>query len=87
MTGWYADYFTADYWSFARHEYTAERTAGEVAYLAETLREHAPGRRVLDLGCGVGRHTGTGTSPAEDRAARWRLPALFAPRSWRSATM
>ncbi|MGW4661526.1 aminotransferase class I/II-fold pyridoxal phosphate-dependent enzyme [Streptosporangium sandarakinum] len=56
MTGWYADYFTADYWSFARHEYTAERTAGEVAYLAETLREHAPGRRVLDLGCGVGRH-------------------------------
>ncbi|MEU9830830.1 aminotransferase class I/II-fold pyridoxal phosphate-dependent enzyme [Streptosporangium sp. NPDC048047] len=56
MTGWYADYFTADYWSFARHEYTAERTAGEVAYLAGILRKHAPGRRVLDLGCGIGRH-------------------------------
>ncbi|GAA3816938.1 hypothetical protein GCM10022226_42000 [Sphaerisporangium flaviroseum] len=56
MTGWYADYFTADYWSFARHEYNAERTAGEVAYLVKTLQEHAPGRRVLDLGCGVGRH-------------------------------
>ncbi|GAA1265436.1 hypothetical protein GCM10009677_16830 [Sphaerisporangium rubeum] len=56
MTRWYADYFTADYWSFARHEYTAERTAGEVAYLLKTLAEHAPGRRVLDLGCGVGRH-------------------------------
>ncbi|MET9067960.1 aminotransferase class I/II-fold pyridoxal phosphate-dependent enzyme [Streptosporangium sandarakinum] len=56
MTGWYADYFTADYWSFARHEYTAERTAGEVAYLVQVLHEHAPGRRVIDLGCGVGRH-------------------------------
>ncbi|MFC6086184.1 aminotransferase class I/II-fold pyridoxal phosphate-dependent enzyme [Sphaerisporangium aureirubrum] len=56
MTAWYADYFTADFWSFARHEYTAERTAGEVAYLLKTLEAHAPGRRVLDLGCGVGRH-------------------------------
>ena len=56
MTRWYADYFTADYWSFARHEYTEERTAGEVAYLVKTLEAHAPGRRVLDLGCGVGRH-------------------------------
>ncbi|MEO3808454.1 methyltransferase domain-containing protein, partial [Sphaerisporangium sp. B11E5] len=56
MTRWYADYFTADYWSFARHEYTAGRTAGEVAYLLKTLEAHAPGRRVLDLGCGVGRH-------------------------------
>jgi SAM-dependent methyltransferase len=56
VTGWYTDYFTADYWSFARHEYTAERTAGEVAYLVKTLEAHAPGRRVLDLGCGIGRH-------------------------------
>ncbi|MEV6980939.1 aminotransferase class I/II-fold pyridoxal phosphate-dependent enzyme [Sphaerisporangium sp. NPDC051017] len=56
MTRWYTEYFTADYWSFARHEYTAARTAGEVSYLVKTLEEHAPGRRVLDLGCGIGRH-------------------------------
>lgn len=53
---WYVRYFTPDYWSFAEHEYSAERTEREVAYLAGCLRELAPGRRVLDLGCGVGRH-------------------------------
>ncbi|MGV9304982.1 aminotransferase class I/II-fold pyridoxal phosphate-dependent enzyme [Nonomuraea sp. NPDC003727] len=56
MTGWYTGYFTEDYWRFARHEYTAERTAAEVDYLVKVLAEHAPGRRVLDLGCGTGRH-------------------------------
>ncbi len=53
---WYEDYFTADYWLYADAEYTAERTEAEVGYLAEVLRELAPGRRVLDLGCGTGRH-------------------------------
>ncbi|GAA4055972.1 aminotransferase class I/II-fold pyridoxal phosphate-dependent enzyme [Nonomuraea soli] len=56
MIRWYADYFTSEYWSFARHEYTGERTEAETAYLLEALGEHAPGRRVLDLGCGIGRH-------------------------------
>ncbi|ROO63349.1 histidinol-phosphate/aromatic aminotransferase/cobyric acid decarboxylase-like protein [Micromonospora sp. Llam0] len=55
-TPWYERYFTADYWTFADDEYTAERTAAEVAYLADVLATHAPGRRVVDLGCGVGRH-------------------------------
>jgi histidinol-phosphate/aromatic aminotransferase/cobyric acid decarboxylase-like protein/SAM-dependent methyltransferase len=53
---WYEDYFTADYWSYADAEYTAERTRAEVSYLAQVLERHAPGRRVLDLACGVGRH-------------------------------
>jgi histidinol-phosphate/aromatic aminotransferase/cobyric acid decarboxylase-like protein/ubiquinone/menaquinone biosynthesis C-methylase UbiE len=53
---WYEDYFTADYWSYADAEYTAGRTQAEVSYLADVLRQHAPGRRVLDLGCGTGRH-------------------------------
>jgi SAM-dependent methyltransferase len=53
---WYLRYFTGDYWQFTRYEYTAERTATEVGYLAATLAALAPGRRVLDLGCGTGRH-------------------------------
>jgi histidinol-phosphate/aromatic aminotransferase/cobyric acid decarboxylase-like protein/SAM-dependent methyltransferase len=53
---WYERYFTADYWTFADAEYTAQRTAAEVAYLAARLERYAPGRRILDLGCGTGRH-------------------------------
>lgn len=53
---WYERYFTADYWAYADAEYTAERTAVEVAYLASVLDRYAPAGRVLDLGCGVGRH-------------------------------
>ena len=56
MTRWYERYFTADYWAYADEEYTADRTATEVEYLAEVLDKYAPGRRILDLGCGVGRH-------------------------------
>jgi len=52
---WYLRYFTPDYWQFTRYEYTAERTSTEVDYLAGVLAR-APGRRVLDLGCGTGRH-------------------------------
>jgi histidinol-phosphate/aromatic aminotransferase/cobyric acid decarboxylase-like protein/SAM-dependent methyltransferase len=50
---WYEDYFTADYWAYADAEYTPERTEAEVRYLAAVL---AGRRRVLDLGCGTGRH-------------------------------
>jgi histidinol-phosphate/aromatic aminotransferase/cobyric acid decarboxylase-like protein/SAM-dependent methyltransferase len=50
---WYERYFTADYWTYATAEYTASRTAAEVAHLAGVL---PPGGRVLDLGCGIGRH-------------------------------
>jgi histidinol-phosphate/aromatic aminotransferase/cobyric acid decarboxylase-like protein/SAM-dependent methyltransferase len=50
---WYEDYFTADYWAYADAEYTPERTEAEVRYLATVLAGH---RRVLDLGCGTGRH-------------------------------
>jgi histidinol-phosphate/aromatic aminotransferase/cobyric acid decarboxylase-like protein/SAM-dependent methyltransferase len=55
VTPWYVDYFTADYWDFTEHEYGPDRTASEVDYLAAVLAG-APGRRVLDLGCGTGRH-------------------------------
>ncbi|HET7015540.1 MAG TPA: aminotransferase class I/II-fold pyridoxal phosphate-dependent enzyme [Streptosporangiaceae bacterium] len=54
---WYEQYFTADYWSYADAEYSTERTSAEVSYLAQVLDQHAPGRRVLDLACGVGRHS------------------------------
>jgi hypothetical protein len=40
---WYEQYFTADYWSYADAEYTAERTQAEISYLAQTLAEHAQG--------------------------------------------
>lgn len=53
---WYEDYFRPEFWMVAEHEYTAERTGREVEYLASVLGSHAPGRRVLDLGCGTGRH-------------------------------
>jgi histidinol-phosphate/aromatic aminotransferase/cobyric acid decarboxylase-like protein/SAM-dependent methyltransferase len=51
---WYEHYFGADYWRYAGAEYTPSRTAAEVDYLSSVL----PGSgRVLDLGCGTGRHS------------------------------
>ncbi|QMU77875.1 aminotransferase class I/II-fold pyridoxal phosphate-dependent enzyme [Streptacidiphilus sp. PB12-B1b] len=52
---WYQDFFTEDFWAVAEHEYTPGRTEAEADYLASALAG-APGRRVLDLGCGTGRH-------------------------------
>jgi histidinol-phosphate/aromatic aminotransferase/cobyric acid decarboxylase-like protein/SAM-dependent methyltransferase len=54
---WYRTYFGPSFWALVEQEYTAERTAAEVRYLHEVLEECAPGRRVLDLGCGTGRHS------------------------------
>ncbi|MGW3910033.1 aminotransferase class I/II-fold pyridoxal phosphate-dependent enzyme [Streptomyces sp. NPDC005070] len=53
---WYLTFFGEDFWAVADHEYTPERTAAEAGYLAAVLETSAPGRRVLDLGCGTGRH-------------------------------
>ncbi|MEU9135273.1 aminotransferase class I/II-fold pyridoxal phosphate-dependent enzyme [Streptomyces sp. NPDC048404] len=53
---WYLTFFGEDFWAVADHEYTPERTAAETGYLADVLDASAPGRRVLDLGCGTGRH-------------------------------
>ncbi|MFF2364720.1 aminotransferase class I/II-fold pyridoxal phosphate-dependent enzyme [Streptomyces sp. NPDC058122] len=53
---WYLTFFGEDFWAVADHEYTPERSAAEAGYLAAVLDTSAPGRRVLDLGCGTGRH-------------------------------
>lgn len=53
---WYTSFFSSEFWALARHEYTAARTNREVGYLNYVLRAFAPGRRVLDIGCGIGRH-------------------------------
>ena len=53
---WYEDFFAPDFWQVAQYEYTPERTGREVDYLASVLDAYAPGKRVLDLGCGTGRH-------------------------------
>lgn len=52
---WYHDFFGPAFWALVEQEYTDDRTAAEVGYLAATLSRHAPGSRVLDLGCGSGR--------------------------------
>jgi histidinol-phosphate/aromatic aminotransferase/cobyric acid decarboxylase-like protein/SAM-dependent methyltransferase len=54
---WYRTYFGPSFWALVEQEYTPERTAVELRYLREVLEEYAPGRRVLDLGCGTGRHS------------------------------
>lgn len=54
---WYRTYFGPSFWALVEQEYTAEWTAAQVAYLRQVLEEYAPGRRVLDLGCGTGRHS------------------------------
>lgn len=74
---WYLTFFGEDFWAVADHEYTPERTAAETGYLAAVLDTSAPGRRVLDLGCGTGRHAvalaarGFGVTGAD--AGEWAL--------------
>ncbi len=54
---WYRTYFGPAFWALVEQEYTAEWTAAQVEYLRAVLEQYAPGRRVLDLGCGTGRHS------------------------------
>lgn len=55
-TPWYQKYFSEDYWAFNKLQYSSECTAREIEYLVKMLAEKAPGRRVVDLGCGIGHH-------------------------------
>ena len=43
-------------WGFAELEHTAEHTAQQISYLRQILKENAPGRRIVDVGCGSGHH-------------------------------
>lgn len=52
---WYHEFFSPRFWEFFNVEYSPERTSAETAYLIKTLAS-APGKRVIDLGCGTGRH-------------------------------
>lgn len=52
---WYKGYFSPAFWQLARAEYSRERTEKEIRYLRAVLGP-LDGLRVLDLGCGTGRH-------------------------------
>jgi 2-polyprenyl-3-methyl-5-hydroxy-6-metoxy-1,4-benzoquinol methylase len=43
-------------WGFAEREHTAEHTTQQISYLRQVLEENAPGRRIVDIGCGLGHH-------------------------------
>ena len=93
---WYRTFFADEFWAVAEVEYSPERTATEVAYLAQVLRELAPGTRVADLGCGKGRHavalaergfdvTAIDVSPAllgDEPAVEWVAHDLLSARPW-----
>ena len=51
---WVPEYFGDDY--LRLYQFPAERTDPEVAFLRDVLTDAVPGGRVLDLGCGQGRH-------------------------------
>ena len=52
---WPVAFFDEDYLKIYRPQFTAERTAAETGFIADSLR--APvGGEVLDLACGFGRH-------------------------------
>lgn len=48
-------YFTEDYWAFAEATRSARQIDAELAFLLRALQQ-SPGRRVVDLGCGLGHH-------------------------------
>jgi SAM-dependent methyltransferase len=51
---WVPQYFGDDY--LRLYQFPAERTDPEVAFVRAALEARVPGGRVLDLGCGQGRH-------------------------------
>jgi histidinol-phosphate/aromatic aminotransferase/cobyric acid decarboxylase-like protein/SAM-dependent methyltransferase len=56
MTPLNLEYLGADYWALAERDDPDERDAAQVSRLCRILEAHAPGRRVVDVGCGLGRH-------------------------------
>ncbi|HEU4324166.1 MAG TPA: aminotransferase class I/II-fold pyridoxal phosphate-dependent enzyme [Roseiflexaceae bacterium] len=50
---WYEQFFTDHYWRFSERRSPPGRVS-EVAGLAQLLERHAPGRLMVDLGCGTG---------------------------------
>jgi histidinol-phosphate/aromatic aminotransferase/cobyric acid decarboxylase-like protein/SAM-dependent methyltransferase len=56
VTPWYREYFGADYWALAERHETPERTWHEVAELHRMLGGPISSPRIVDLGCGLGRH-------------------------------
>ena len=95
---WYDGFFEDEYLDEIALRFPAERTQQEVDFLLERL-ELEPGARVLDVGCGHGRHalelarrgfrvTGVDLSPrsldlAREAAAGERLDAEFVRRDMR----
>ena len=89
---WFRTFFAAGFWAVAELEYSAERTAAEVAYLEDVLRELAPGTSVADLGCGKARHAAalaaqgfevTGIDVADELLEEARAAAPAGPGSLR----
>jgi histidinol-phosphate/aromatic aminotransferase/cobyric acid decarboxylase-like protein/SAM-dependent methyltransferase len=54
---WYKSFFGEEYWKFHEPQISADQTAIEVAYIRQLLPQNTLHRNVVDLGCGVGRHT------------------------------
>ena len=52
---WYQDYFTTEWMRFRDIEAMLEKTPSEVDFLEKALGISPPGK-VLDVGCGFGRH-------------------------------
>jgi histidinol-phosphate/aromatic aminotransferase/cobyric acid decarboxylase-like protein/SAM-dependent methyltransferase len=53
---WYCTFFGPSYWDFASREHTAEGNDREIDYVQSILGPPSHDKRVLDLGCGPGRH-------------------------------
>jgi len=51
---WYREYFGLEFFEFAERVRTAESVCQEASYLQEVIAEYAPGRTVIEVGCGLG---------------------------------